>query len=71
VTKELGGVWPVLRPVGTFSCSERIHSPAAVAKVEFAARLPVGRAYLFAVTAERPGGVVVSDRTRIVAVATL
>lgn len=39
--------------------------------VEYAARLPVGRAYLFAVTAERPGGVVVSDRSRIVAVATL
>jgi Anti-sigma-K factor rskA len=44
---------------------------AAGVNVEFAARLAVGRAYLFAVTAERPGGVVVSDRTRIVAVATL
>lgn len=55
-----GGVFDI--PVG---------ADAAGAKVEFAARLPVGRAYLFAVTAERPGGVVVSDRTRIVAVATL
>lgn len=44
---------------------------SAGVSVEYAARLPVGRAYLFAVTAERPGGVVVSDRSRMVAVATL
>ena len=33
------------------------------------AKLPVGEAYLFAITVESPGGVVVSDRERIVLVA--
>ena len=33
------------------------------------ARLPVGEATLFAVTVEAPGGVVVSDRSRIAVVA--
>ena len=37
--------------------------------VLFAPRVPVGRATLFAVTVERPGGVVVSDRSRLPAVA--
>ena len=37
--------------------------------VPFAPRVPVGRATLFAVTVERPGGVVVSDRSRLPAVA--
>jgi anti-sigma-K factor RskA len=34
--------------------------------VRIAARLPVGRPTLFAVTLERPGGVVVSTRERLV-----
>ena len=39
------------------------------AVVPFAPRVPVGRATLFAVTVERPGGVVVSDRSRLPALA--
>ena len=39
------------------------------AVVPFAPRVPVGRATLFAVTLERPGGVVVSDRSRLPALA--
>ncbi len=38
--------------------------------VPFAAKLPVGKAKLFAVTVEKPGGVVVSKRERIVVTAT-
>ncbi len=37
--------------------------------VPIAAKLPVGSAVLFAVTVERPGGVVVSKRERIVVTA--
>ncbi len=45
--------------------------PAGVDEAEVAieAKLPVGRPTLFAVTVERPGGVVVSDRSRIASVA--
>nr|MBV6629617.1 anti-sigma factor [Oceanococcus sp. HetDA_MAG_MS8] len=39
------------------------------AYVAFEAKLPVGQAHLFAVTVERPGGVVVSDQGRIAVVA--
>ena len=39
------------------------------AVVPFAPRVPVGRATLFAVSVERPGGVVVSDRSRLPATA--
>lgn len=37
--------------------------------VAFEAKLPVGQAHLFAVTVERPGGVVVSDQGRIAVLA--
>lgn len=45
--------------------------PAGVDEVQvaIAARLPVGEPTLFAVTVERPGGVVVSDRSRIATLA--
>jgi len=43
---------------------------AGRATVPIRAKLPVGEPTLFAVTVERPGGVVVSDRSRIVWVAT-
>jgi hypothetical protein len=41
---------------------------AGVAEVPITAKLPVGEPVLFAVTVEPPGGVVVSDRSRIAAV---
>ncbi len=39
--------------------------PGEEVLVPFEPRVPVGRATLFAVTVERPGGVVVSDRSRL------
>ena len=39
------------------------------AVVAIDAKLPVVEPYLFAVTVERPGGVVVSDRSRLTALA--
>ncbi len=44
--------------------------PSGELLVPFAAKLPVGKAKLFAVTVEKPGGVVVSKRERIVVTAT-
>ena len=42
---------------------------AGEALVPFAPRMPVRRATMFAITVERPGGVVVSDRSRLPALA--
>jgi anti-sigma-K factor RskA len=55
-----------LHPVdgGVFNINEQ-----GEAFVAFEAKLPVGQAHLFAVTVERPGGVVVSDQGRIAVLA--
>ncbi|MEO1511259.1 MAG: anti-sigma factor [Planctomycetota bacterium] len=68
---EFGDSFLSQRPVdgGVFDLADAEVLPSGEVIVPIDAKLPVGKALAFAVTVEQPGGVVVSDRSLVVALA--